>query len=651
VIFTACVYAFIAYLAVQVFYDWELDRKGLHRGGFHPERVVQNTFEIHLFSFLVWLLIAIVSAFLIERFQRALTLALTSAQRRSDELSLVSEIGAAMSQPLPPVEIAANFLHRIQWALPEGAIAVVVSFADDHHTAAILSATGYGPTRRPVIAEVAPGSPDLLETPTAFVVAGTGADPIRASLFRRRFPSANPDAAFAVVPLFSRDRALGAIVLWSGATDAMDHERLALLTSLGRYLAGALDSANLVSRAEARAERETGINRLAQRMRATLEPEEIVSALTDETGRLLDLRHVRVWQADEETELTLAGSWSRPDAKPQTDHAPSNVLRAARDLRTVRDSSSRGTTLSVPVAAAGVLFGVLELIWPSGAANVGDDEITSAEAIARELALGIATAQAFDRQRAAVIELERLNQAKSDFVSMVAHEFRTPLTGIQGFSEIIRDYELATDEIKEYAGDIYADARRLNRMINAQLDLDRLRSGRIELQLEPVDLNRLVADVIDVARPVSPDHHIEFTPDESLSVIQADPDRLIQVLTNLLNNGVKYSPPNSTVSISTVAGEKEVRVVVRDEGVGIPDEYFDRIFEPYARVESPHGRTVSGTGLGLPIVRQIVEMHGGSVWVESEVGHGSTFIVSLPIDASFVAIVLQESPSGNYRSV
>ena len=219
---------------------------------------------------------------------------------------------------------------------------------------------------------------------------------------------------------------------------------------------------------------------------------------------------------------------------------------------------------------------------------------------------------------------------------MVSHEFRTALVGIQGFSEILATEGNSPEDVKSLAGDIFSDAQRLNRMINEMLDLDRMEAGKIRIQSKPVDLNGLVRDVVDRARASSDRHTIRTDLDDALPIISADPDRLVQVISNLVSNAVKYSPDGGEVTVSTRASDGQVGVAVRDQGVGIPPEFIDRLFGRYERFESNRTSKVVGTGLGLAISRQIIELHGGKIWVESKVGSGSTFQFTVPMKAPAV---------------
>ena len=233
--------------------------------------------------------------------------------------------------------------------------------------------------------------------------------------------------------------------------------------------------------------------------------------------------------------------------------------------------------------------------------------------------------------------LERLNRLKSEFVSLVSHEFRTALVGISGFSEMIRDEDVSLDEAKTYAGDINKDAERLNRMINDMLDLDRIEAGRLTLHLQQVDLTTLLEDAVDRARASSARHFIVCNFDGTPSV-QCDPDRIAQVAANLLSNAIKYSPDGGEISVSTVVRDGHVDVSIRDHGIGIAPEFIQRLFSRYERYEKTANK-ILGTGLGLAITRQIIEMHGGKIWVDSEPGSGSDFHFTVPLTAAPTAEV------------
>ncbi len=227
--------------------------------------------------------------------------------------------------------------------------------------------------------------------------------------------------------------------------------------------------------------------------------------------------------------------------------------------------------------------------------------------------------------------LEQVNKMQSDFIAIVSHEFRTTLTGIQGFSELLRDEDFNVPEIKEYANDINIDALRLNRMISELLDLERMKSGKASLHFSKIDINTILQEVAERMILVAPDHMLDLDTDESLPLLEGDYDKLMQLVTNLVSNAVKYSPAYSKVLLKSSREDDFIHIIVQDQGMGIPADSLDAIFAPYSRIYAAKTRYIQGTSLGLAIVQQIVLMHEGRIWAESKIGQGSIFHVMLPV--------------------
>ena len=240
-------------------------------------------------------------------------------------------------------------------------------------------------------------------------------------------------------------------------------------------------------------------------------------------------------------------------------------------------------------------------------------------------------AESLEKEQSTNANLEKIDRTKTEFLSIVSHEFRTALTGIQGFSELIRDGDLDAEEMRSYGGDIFKDADRVNRLIGDMLDLDRMESGKMSIRLGEVDMNEILQEVFDRAKTTSDrvEFRSELSPGELL--VAGDHDRLIQVVSNIVNNAVKYSPSGGRITLASRVDGGFALVSISDTGVGIPQDEIPLVFERFRRVRSGAAQSIPGTGLGLAIVKQIIEMHGGRVWVESAVGFGTTFHFTVPI--------------------
>jgi Na+/proline symporter/nitrogen-specific signal transduction histidine kinase len=263
------------------------------------------------------------------------------------------------------------------------------------------------------------------------------------------------------------------------------------------------------------------------------------------------------------------------------------------------------------------------------------DETQQVIAYSRELETKSEELEAATRElKAANDRLQELDRMKDDFISTVTHELRTPLTSIRAFSEILHDNPAMEPVQREhFLGIIIRENERLTRLINQVLDLEKLESGRAEWSIAPVDVADAVHECVRAAEQLFHERGIrlELELGEALPPVRADRDRLLQVLTNLISNAVKFSPQDEgRVQIRATGHPDAVRVDVADNGPGIRPEHRTVIFEKFGQVGSPGAGKPSGTGLGLPISRSIVEHLGGHLWVESVPGRGATFSFTLP---------------------
>ena len=238
-----------------------------------------------------------------------------------------------------------------------------------------------------------------------------------------------------------------------------------------------------------------------------------------------------------------------------------------------------------------------------------------------------------DELRRLYRELETASQHKSDFLANMSHELRTPMNAIIGFSQVLREGMVGEVNAKqaEYLDDILSSGNHLLALINDVLDLSKVEAGQVELQVAPFSLQDALERGVSMVREQATTDGVQVMlhTNGSLDVVFGDERRIRQVIFNLLSNAVKFTPAGGQVDVSATRVNGEMRVSVADSGPGIAAEDLDRIFEEFQQTEAG-ARQREGTGLGLALSKRFVEMHGGRIWCESEIGKGSTFEFTLP---------------------
>lgn len=234
-----------------------------------------------------------------------------------------------------------------------------------------------------------------------------------------------------------------------------------------------------------------------------------------------------------------------------------------------------------------------------------------------------------------VTEQKQDDQRKNDFIGMVSHELKTPLTTINGYLQILQSKARKTGDrpALNMFEKTNMQVRKMTAMINGFLNVSRLESGKIHIERGRFDMADLIKESEEESVATITSHHVEFAPVVE-TFVMADRDKIGHVITNLISNAVKYSPAGSTISVACVTIEGMARVSVQDEGIGISQQNISKLFERYYRTEDVKASAVSGFGIGLYLSAEIVRRHEGRIWVESEAGKGSTFYFSLPVISS-----------------
>ncbi|MBI4310660.1 MAG: GAF domain-containing protein [Chloroflexi bacterium] len=232
-----------------------------------------------------------------------------------------------------------------------------------------------------------------------------------------------------------------------------------------------------------------------------------------------------------------------------------------------------------------------------------------------------------------VTQEREVDQRREAFVSVASHELRTPMTAIVGFAELLRDREPAPEVRSQWLNYVISEGYRLTAIVEDMLNVSRIQSGKLAAELAPLTLREVAFKVTDAMQQTTANHRILLHVSPDLPPVMADSDKLFQVLLNLLSNAIKYSPAGGEVTVSAhyQEGASDAVLSVRDQGMGIAPEDQERLFTTFTRIRRPETEGIRGTGLGLYIVKGLVELMHGRIWMESELNKGSTFFVSLPL--------------------
>jgi signal transduction histidine kinase len=495
------------------------------------------------------------------------------------------------------------------------------------------------------------------------------------------FETGEPWRALYLIPIAAAALRFGLVgglvggVVMTGATIVIDAlgPGLQWRTAFARVLVGVLaglvigrlrDTLNAErSRAEARAAEAERLrdelghrvdvletaNRCARALGSSLELDEAFGAFIRELRGLVPFERTAIVLVEGNTATTMATAGrGAGDVFPpgNSDPIEGSLLERVLDGKIVvrRDLTERDSPADEQLLALGLRS---ELVTPLlvGARTIGmlslsrerpdafsEDEVELVSLLGRLVATAVQNIRAYEAERRRVEELARLSQLRADFVSLVSHELRSPMAAVIGAARTLRDRwrMLTADQRESFLALIGDETARLAELVGDVLDTSRIEAGTFSYRFEEVDLGRVVDEGVETAVLAQQEVPVVASVRGALPAIRGDRARLRQVLGNLIENAVKYSPEGGEVRVSAAAANGAVRIAVRDAGPGIPGDQQGRIFEKFGRVDVP-GASKPGTGLGLFIARSIAEAHGGSLDVSSGAEPGSTFTLTLPV--------------------
>lgn len=469
----------------------------------------------------------------------------------------------------------------------------------------------------------------------------------------------NGNASLAA-PLRLRDQIIGAITLEeTDEARVWTEEEIDLVKTVGEQVALALENARLFQETQDLARRRALINEVLQAASTSLHPEDLLHESSETISRRLQIPSAMfLWEGEQNTLRPVA--MHAPDGSDvhwpegeqgitrEMDPAIFEAIEAQEAILLENpEGELRGVTAALaqqlnirssiytPMVARGKVLGAMQISRVEGQPPISSQEMTFADIIAANLSVGLENARLYQEALDTAERLKEVDQIKTQFLANMSHELRTPLNSIIGFSRVILkgiDGPL-TDQQQEDLNAIYNSGQHLLGLINDILDISKIEAGKMELAFETVDLNELISGVLSTAIALVKDKPIKLqqsVPD-NLPEIKADARRVRQVVLNLVSNAAKFTE-EGFIHVQAEAGPEEVTISVADSGPGIPPDRLEDIFEPFTQADSTPSRKHGGTGLGLTISNSFVELHGGRMWVESEVDVGSTFYFTLPIE-------------------
>jgi GAF domain-containing protein/anti-sigma regulatory factor (Ser/Thr protein kinase) len=463
--------------------------------------------------------------------------------------------------------------------------------------------------------------------------------------------------AVLAAPLLVKDSALGAVLLRRREPTPFTDRQIELVQTFADQAAIAIENVRLFKETQESLERQTATAELLAAMsESAFDLKPVFVMVLEKSLALCKAEYGWIRQFDRDgTSRTVAAR--RPEAEGVSTSTSvdfgtgGGVLgRTYRERRTIHvaditsdptvsDSKAMirigaRTGLGVPLLRGDEVLGVIVLVRIEVRPFDGR-EIELVESFARQAAIAIENVRLFKEIQEKSAQLEVANRHKTEFLANMSHELRTPLNAIIGFSEVLlqRMFGELNEQQADYLEDIMTSGRHLLTLINDILDLSKIEAGRMELDVAPFSLVAALNNAVTLVRERATSHGIRLELDVApeLDTMVADERKLKQVVVNLLANAVKFTPDGGTVSLHAVRENGEVRLSVHDTGIGIAPEDQERIFEEFQQATHQGDQSREGTGLGLSLSKRMVELHGGTLTVESAPGSGSTFTIALPL--------------------
>jgi GAF domain-containing protein/anti-sigma regulatory factor (Ser/Thr protein kinase) len=467
------------------------------------------------------------------------------------------------------------------------------------------------------------------------------------------------------VPMVRGDDLLGVFTIWNSKVQPFTERQIELVTTFADQAVIAIENVRLFQELEARTSelaRSVGelkaLGEVGQAVSSTLDLETVLTRIVSHAVQLSGTDGGAIYEYDEPSEEFLLratdhmeeelinalranpprlgdGVVGRAAASREPVQVP-NILEERAYAPRMRELLARfgfRASLAVPLLREDRIVGAL-VVRRKSIGEFRPEVIDLLKTFATQSVLAIQNARLFREIEDKSRQIEAANRHKSEFLANMSHELRTPLNAIIGFSEVLgeRMFGELNEKQAEYTEDILSSGRHLLSLINEILDLSKVEAGRMELELATFDLPLAIDNARTFVRERATKHgiNLDVTVDERLGDFVGDERKIKQILLNLLSNAVKFTPEGGRIGINARQTDGAVEISVSDTGIGIAPEDQAKIFEEFRQVGGDYAHKKEGTGLGLTLAKKFVELHGGIIWVESEVGKGSTFTFTLP---------------------
>jgi len=469
------------------------------------------------------------------------------------------------------------------------------------------------------------------------------------------------------VPMLREGELVGAIILWRTEVREFTDRQIELVTTFADQAVIAIENVRLLRELQSRTsdlarsvEELRALGEVGQAVNSTLDLETVLNTIVTRAVRLSDAKAGVIYEYDEGAQRfdRISGAYGLDeDLRAVLSAAPLRLGEGAAGqaaaqlapvqvadvlaegtydvtrVRTIFEQRGYRSLLAVPLLFERQIVGVL-VVWGSEPMRFAQEIVDLLQTLATQSVLAIQNARLFREIADKSRQLEVASQHKSEFLASMSHELRTPLNAILGFNEMIlgQVYGEVPPGLHEPLADIQSSGKHLLRLINNVLDLSKIEAGRMELALADYSVQDTVGSVRVSLRSLAEDKGLEFvaTVPEDIPLAYGDGGRIVQCLTNLAGNALKFTRQGRVEIAAELRGDRLVYRVA-DTGIGIAPDKIDTLFAEFRQSDATIARDFGGTGLGLSITKKFVELHGGRIWVESELGRGSTFLIEIPL--------------------